>query len=298
MPGPGNLRDRFARLSREERVLVYAVLASVLIHTLVLSIQFRFPERNRMQPLAPMEVVIVNAKTKSRPARPQVLAQANLDGGGDTEAPRTPRTPMPAMVRDEPGDAVIAAQRRVQELEAQQRQLLSQLEPKAPPLPAAPSARAEPEPQPPQLRGTELANRALAMAKTLEAQVSRQLDAYAQRPKKTFIGARAAEYRFAQYVDDWRQKIERVGNLNYPDAARGRVYGSLRLSVSINADGSLASVELERSSGHEVLDRAAERIVRMSAPYARFPDTIRKDTDILVITRTWHFAQGDRLFGD
>ncbi len=297
MPGPGDLHGRFARLSREERVLVYAVLASVLIHALALSIQFRFPERNRFQPLAPMEVVIVNSRTKSRPAKPQMLAQANLDGGGDTDAPRSPRTPMPAMARDQPGEAVMAAQRRVQELEAQQRQLLSQLERKAPPLPAAPS-RAEPEPQPPQVRGTELANRALAMAKTLEAQVSRQVDEYAQRPKKTFIGARAVEYRFAQYVDDWRQKIERVGNLNYPDAARGRVYGSLRLSVAINADGSLASVELERSSGHEVLDRAAERIVRMSAPYARFPDNIRRDTDILVITRTWHFAQGDRLFGD
>lgn len=297
LPGPAGLRDRLARLSREERVLAYAVLASVLLHAIVLSIQFRFPDRNRFQPLAPMEVVIVNSKTKSRPSKPQVLAQANLDGGGDTEQKRSPRTPMPAMSRDQAGDAVIAAQRRVQELEAQQRQILSQLAAKAPPVPAAPAA-AEPEPSPPQPRGSELATKALAMAKTLEAQVSRQLEEYAQRPKKTFIGARAAEYRFAQYVDDWRQKIERVGNLNYPDAARGKVYGSLRLSVAINADGSLASVELERSSGHEVLDRAAERIVRLSAPYARFPENIRKDTDILVITRTWHFAQGDRLFGD
>ena len=297
MPGPGNLRDRFARLSREERVLLYAVLASVLIHALVLSIQFRFPDRNRFQPLAPMEVVIVNSKTKSRPTKAQVLAQANLDGGGETEAPRTPRTPMPAMARNQAGDAVIAAQRRVQELEAEQRQLLSQISPKAPPIPAAPT-KAEPEPQPPQLRGSELANRALAMAKTLEAQVSRQVDEYAQRPKKTFIGARAAEYRFAQYVDEWRQKVERVGNLNYPDAARGKIYGSLRLAVSINADGTLASVEVERSSGQEVLDRAAERIVRMAAPYARFPPDIRRDTDVLVITRAWNFAQGDRLFGD
>ena len=201
------------------------------------------------------------------------------------------------MARNQAGDAVIAAQRRVQELEAEQRQLLSQISPKAPPIPAAPT-KAEPEPQPPQLRGSELANRALAMAKTLEAQVSRQVDEYAQRPKKTFIGARAAEYRFAQYVDEWRQKVERVGNLNYPDAARGKIYGSLRLAVSINADGTLAAVEVERSSGQEVLDRAAERIVRMAAPYARFPPDIRRDTDVLVITRAWNFAQGDRLFGD
>ena len=297
IPGPENLKNRFLRLSREERVLSCAVLASFLLHALLLSIQFQFPERNRFQPLAPMEVVIVNSKTKSRPTKAQALAQANLDGGGDTDAARTPRTPMPSMARNQTGDSVIAAQRRVQELEAEQRQLLSQLSSKAPPVPAAPN-KAEAEPQPPQLRGSELASRALAMAKTLEAQVSRQVDEYAQRPKKTFIGARAAEYRFAQYVDDWRQKVERVGNLNYPDAARGKIYGSLRLAVSINADGTLASVEVERSSGHEILDRAAERIVRMAAPYARFPADIRRDTDILVITRTWNFAQGDRLFGD
>ena len=93
-------------------------------------------------------------------------------------------------------------------------------------------------------------------------------------------------------------KIERIGNLNYPDAARGRVYGTLRLSVSINADGSLNRLDVERSSGHAVLDQAAEKIVKMGEPYAKFPDNIRRDTDILVITRTWHFAQGDRVFSD
>jgi protein TonB len=136
------------------------------------------------------------------------------------------------------------------------------------------------------------------MVRTMEAQVSRQVDEYNRRPKKTFVGVRASEFRFAQYVEDWRLKIERTGNLNYPEAARGRLYGSLRLSVSINADGSLAGLELERSSGIPVLDQAAQRIVQMSAPFARFPGDIRRDTDVLVITRTWHFAPGDRVFAD
>jgi protein TonB len=126
-------------------------------------------------------------------------------------------------------------------------------------------------------------------------QVARNTDDYNKRPRKMFVGVRATEYRFAQYVDDWRQKVERFGNLNYPDTARGKVYGSLRMSVSINPDGSLAAVEIERSSGHKLLDAAAERIVRMAAPYARFPDNIRRDVDVLVITRTWHFEQGDRI---
>jgi protein TonB len=136
------------------------------------------------------------------------------------------------------------------------------------------------------------------MVRNLEAQVSREVDEYNQRPRKTFVGVRAQEFRFAQYVEDWRLKIERNGNLNYPEGARGRVYGSLRMSVSINSDGSLAGLEIERSSGFPVLDQAARRIVQMSAPFARFPSNIRRDTDVLVITRTWHFAPGDRVFSD
>jgi TonB family protein len=143
--------------------------------------------------------------------------------------------------------------------------------------------------------GRDMAANAMAMVRNLEAQVARNTDDYNKRPRKMFVGVRATEYRFAQYVDDWRQKVERFGNLNYPDTARGKVYGSLRMSVSINPDGSLAAVEIERSSGHKLLDAAAERIVRMAAPYARFPDNIRRDVDVLVITRTWNFEQGDRI---
>jgi len=194
----------------------------------------------------------------------------------------------------DPGRDTKQANRRVRELEARQRQLMSQLNAKA----TVPVEVAKPQTEPqPKASGLDLAHSALAIAR-LEAQLSRSIDEYNKRPRKQFVGARAAEYRFAQYVEDWRQKIERIGNLNYPEGARGRIYGSLRLAVSIGTDGSIAAMELERSSGHEVLDRAAQRIVRMGAPFARFPDNIRRDTDILVITRTWHFAPGDKVFSE
>ena len=124
------------------------------------------------------------------------------------------------------------------------------------------------------------------------------MEDYNQRPRKKFIGARVSEYRFAQYVEDWRQKIERIGNLNYPDAAKGRHYGSLTLSVIIKANGDLKQVEVIRSSGQTLLDDAARRIVRMSAPFAAFPESIRRDTDELDITRTWTFTNTDRLQAD
>ena len=129
----------------------------------------------------------------------------------------------------------------------------------------------------------------------LRAEIDRDLQELAKRPRKKFIGARAQEYRFAQYVEDWRQKVERVGTLNYPDAARGKLYGSLLLSVSIRADGSVDKIGVQRSSGHKVLDEAAVRIVKMAAPYAPFPPDIRKDYDIIEITRTWKFERSDRV---
>ena len=129
----------------------------------------------------------------------------------------------------------------------------------------------------------------------LEGEISKDVDEYNKRPRKKFIGARTEEYHFAPYLDAWREKVQRIGTLNYPEAARGKIYGSLILTVAINADGSVGRIDINRSSGHKVLDDAARRIVQMASPYAAFPPEIRKDTDILEITRTWYFTQGNNL---
>jgi len=104
------------------------------------------------------------------------------------------------------------------------------------------------------------------------------------------------EYRYAQYEEDWRLKVERVGTVNYPAAARGKYYGNLRMTVTLRPDGNVESIELDRSSGLKVLDDAAFRIVRMASPYAVFPPDIQRETDLLVITRTWFFGRGDKLW--
>lgn len=152
---------------------------------------------------------------------------------------------------------------------------------------------AQPEPSP-TLSGREMASSALAMAR-LEAEISKNVEEYNKRPRKKNIGVRADEYRFAQYVEDWRLKVERIGTLNYPDAAKGKLYGSLVLSVNILSDGTVQKIEINRSSGHKILDDAARRIVQMASPYAAFPPDIRRDTDIIEITRTWAFTRNDAL---
>ena len=100
-------------------------------------------------------------------------------------------------------------------------------------------------------------------------------------------------------MEGWRSKVEKIGNLNYPEAARSqRLYGSLLLTVAIRANGSIENVEINRSSGKKILDAAAVRIVQLAAPYAVFPPDIRRDTDIIHITRTWTFTRGDELVAE
>ncbi len=279
------------------RVFSIALSISIVFHALLFSLHFKFPDATRLKNTPQMlEVVLVNSKTKSKPVNTELQAQANLDGGGNTDQNRRASTPLPVMNETERGSEAKRAAKRVQELEVQQQRLMTQLQSKA--AVASVEARPEPSVEPaPQVSGSDLATSALALAR-MQAQINRRIEEYNQRPRKEFIGARAREYRFAQYVEGWRMKVERLGNVNYPEDARGRLYGSLILTVSIKTDGTLEAVEVNRSSGHQVLDRAAERIVRMAAPYAAFPPDIRKDTDVLVITRTWTFAPGDKLFGE
>lgn len=131
----------------------------------------------------------------------------------------------------------------------------------------------------------------------LTAELDRKTNAYAQRPRRKFISASTQEYKYASYLDAWRKKVERIGNLNYPDEAkRQKLYGNLILHVAIRADGTVKEINLRKSSGHKLLDDAAIRIVRLSAPFAPFPSEIREETDIIDIIRTWQFRSNNRLF--
>jgi protein TonB len=293
MPGAA---DYWAGLDRRSRVLYASVAASLLLHALLLSLHFKFPGELRWKSAnQQLDVILVNAKSRQKPGRTDALAQNNLEGGGETEQDRRARTPLPVIDPRTPGRDLAQSQRRVQQLEAQQRKLLSQMR-RAPASVAADAERRAPAESPsPALSGRDLADLSLA-ALRLQAEIDRNLEAYQKRPRKKFIGASATEYRFAQYEEDWRQKVERVGTVNYPAAARGKFYGNLRMTVTLRADGNVESIELDRSSGLKVLDDAAFRIVRMASPYAVFPADIRRDTDLLVITRTWFFGRGDKLW--
>ncbi|MCL2161834.1 MAG: TonB family protein [Betaproteobacteria bacterium] len=132
------------------------------------------------------------------------------------------------------------------------------------------------------------------MLRKIEGEIAEKTLVYREYPRRKQIGVRTQDHRFAQYLEVWRAKLERIGELNYPDAARGKIYGSLVMTVSIKHDGSLEKVVIVRPSRHPILNEAAEKIVRLGEPYDPFPPEITHDTDILEITRTWTFTN-DKL---
>jgi len=272
-----------------------SIIVSVAMHALVfIGVGFRIIDPNSFaSPHNVLDVVLVNSKTAARPKKAEVLAQANLDGGGNTDENRRAKTPFPKMQERTAADEAAEAQQRVKQMEQEMRQLMTQAKASAKIVQG--EIKEQPAGAPNDSATADLMQKSLEIAR-LEARISREFDAYQQRPKRAFVGARAAEYRFAQYVDNWRIKIERIGNLNYPEEAKAqKLYGSLQLTVAIRANGEVEDVQINRSSGYGILDRAAMRIVRLAAPFAAFPDNIKRDTDILHITRTWSFTKGDQL---
>ncbi len=276
----------------------YAVFASLLVHAFIIfGIGIHLPDLSRLDSTAPqLEVVLVNAKSASSPVAADRLAQQNLEGGGNTDADRHATNPLPVL--DNSQTTQLEAQsRRVEQLERESRRLLAQVKSrtKVPPTDSRPQPQTDTKPVP---DAADLLSRSLEIVR-LEAQIEQQQEAYQKRPRRKFVGARTQEYRFARYIEDWRLKVERIGTLNYPEAAREqKIYGNLQLTVSIRADGSVEKIEINHSSGQKLLDEAALRIVRLGEPYAAFPPDIAKDTDILSITRTWMFTRSDQfMFG-
>lgn len=273
-----------------------AVAVSIVVHAVALSLHFSTGKGRDRDPNPTLEVALVNAKSATKPTKAELLAQANLDGGGNTEQDRRAKTPLPALKPTAKRDVSVASQR--EEVKANDtKEMLTQLR--------DPTAIPTPEPKPvSEAEPTESATANDLMQKTLEAirleaKIARDMEAYQKIPRRKHIGAQAREYRFARYVEDWRMKVERMGNTHYPAAAKqNKLYGSLILTVFIRADGSVEKVEVNKKSGQRILDAAAVKIVEMAAPYAPFPDDIRRDTDILSITRTWTFARGNELHSE
>jgi protein TonB len=258
-----------------------ALIVSVLLHAFVLAVRF-VPPVPKTTFTPPLEVILVNAQSKANPKDAKVLAQVGLDGGGQADSGRASTTPTES---DDPVNQreLKAAQERLAKLESLMREMEGGgLKPKD--LKASQASDAQ------DIRSDTQSQRELEMHK-LQAEISDRIREYNERPRKHFFSPKTSPYDFAIYEEGWRTRVEQVGNTNYPEELKGKIYGKLRLTVYIKADGSIDNIEVDRTSGSAVLDRAAIKLLRMSGPFAPFPSEIRQKADILAITRTWVFSR-------
>ena len=280
------------------RTLALALGVSLLLHLiLVWGVRFVPPDPRSWFADRTLDVVLVNSRHSEAPKKADALAQANLNGAGNTIDPGLrARTPLPAtgQRQDAPLPKVAQSPRpSVAPTPPSESEVISTA--KSRPSPQQAIARQSPQHSGQGLNPTDLLAQAREIAR-LEGEIAEKTSALQSQPRRADFGGRTREYRFARYVEDWRLKIERVGNLNYPEEARRNgVYGSLILSVEINADGSLKNVRVDRSSGHTELDEAARRIVKLAAPYAPFSEALKRDFDYLRIVRTWTFTRENQL---
>jgi protein TonB len=277
-----------AAVSSSDRIGA-SVLLAVLVHgLLILGITFVAPRPGALLPS--LDVILIETSTPRPPEQPDYLAQASQIGGGDTLERVRPAeivtgpipVPEPGVEANPPQPRSATPQRPIEEnvIRAET---------------AAPGERLPPEhPRHELPTAAEPLDRSLDMAR-LATELDRNRQAYAKRPRRKFISANTREYEFAAYMRAWVARVERVGNLNYPEEARRRALsGELILTVAVRRDGSVESAEIVMSSGEPVLDQAALRIVQLAAPFQVLPETSER-VDVLHITRTWQFLPGGTL---
>jgi len=266
-----------------------ALILAIVLHVVVVTqLHFNWFDLDRDDSAPSLDVILVDSASERPPDEADFLAQANQIGGGDSEqAERPGDLPLPESLLDNDTgpDPELSTPTEVVETE-----LMPELV--APESEQALANRVDPEPveSEPLPNPAELLRQARALAQAAPDPMAYER-VLPKRPRRKFVTANTREHLYAAYMRAWVAKVERVGNMNYPEQARRRnLEGSLVLSVDVLPDGSIERVQILRSSGYDLLDEAAVRIVRLAAPYAELPPDIRAETDILTITRTWQFS--------
>ncbi len=286
-PLPGNIGDN-------QRLSATLVLSVALHALLILGVGFSLEKAAPVMPT--LDVILTQTQSPLTKKQADFLAQANNQGGGEhdkTSRPRDDQTGVVPQIEDGVAPKPLEAQSPSPRPPPEARVISSMSSQQRMPAPDA-RQQADESALPP---GPEKIERDLAMAR-LAAEIHLRSERYAKRPKRKFVSASTQEYAWAAYLRAWVDRVERVGNLNYPDEARRRkLSGTLVISVAIRQDGSIERADVIQSSGIKLLDAAALRIARLAEPYPPLPKT-EENVDVLHVTRTWNFLPGGTLLDD
>ncbi|MEE9332841.1 MAG: TonB family protein [Granulosicoccaceae bacterium] len=274
--------------------LTVALFAAAVLHALfILGVSFE-PFLNELRTPATMEVILVQPTDSETPENANYLAQASQDGGGDTDEKVRPTTAF-ASDQDFQTDGIAPIPMEAtspEKQEASSEEILTTLF--SDDLTNTDAENIEKENSQAKT-DLILIEENLEIAK-LSAAIEKQEEERAKRPKKKFLNAATKESSSAAYMYRWVERVERIGNLNYPDAIkRDKLSGALMMSVGIYKNGDVESVEILESSGFAVLDDAAKRIVNLSGPFEAMTGLLGREADILYITRTWEFQSSNSV---
>ena len=271
----------------ERRFLRWAIGLSVVLHAGLLAWHRQTPPSPPETPQT-LEVVMVNAATELSPTQARLLAQNNLDGGGNADLVNAslalPRT----------GDTAARIEiesltKKQMQLESEQQSLLTRMQSSD----AVALARSSPyfmkESNAP---GVDDKDQESVLQNARLAILSQQIQDYNQRPRKHFDAPSTQAIRYAAYIDQWRQRIEQTGAQHYPRSSGKTLYGKVQATLTIRSNGTLGDITIDRPSDQPVLNQSVLRIAQLSAPFAPFPPDMAKEIDQLVLTRTWHFVNG------
>lgn len=289
MPGM-NVVNNIARwfVAPQQNTLRWGVGLSLLVHGLVLAWQ---PQILAPVPVKPssLDVVLVNTFSEDAPLVPKVIAQDNLEGGGELAQSRLASNPLPRVgIEDEDVSLMELTQQRKQ-LEAEQAQLLKQL---LSVWSARPNQLQSDSAEPSALSGPDEVDQQSLEQNARIAAILNQIERYNEGPRRYYDAPSAAANPFAGYVDAWRLRVEQTGSQHYPSGGGLRPRGDLQATVTINANGTVASIVIDRPAEDARLNQAVRRIIELAQPFAPFPDKLAAEVDQLVITRTWRFTPG------
>ena len=272
----------------EQNYLRWGIALSLCLHAAFLVL--RLPATTEPSERPPtLDVVLVNALTEQAPLTPMVVAQDNLEGGGQTTQPVIAANPLPRVGTQSDDVSLTALTRQRQQLELQQDQLLKQVLSTWQTRPN--QSRSEEKDKTPADGQDPTDQQALEQNARIAA-ILDQIERYNQRPRKYFDAPSAIANPFAAYVDAWRTRIEDIGGKHYPPGQGDRPSGQVQASVTIAASGAVLDVTIDRPSADPRINQAVRRIIELAQPFSAFPAHLSKETDELVITRTWTFTPG------
>ena len=274
---------------RHFSTLHWALLVSAAVHGAVLTVRFVDPERfERVFGEAPLEVVLVNARSGEQPAQAQAIAQVRLAGGGEAVQGRA-TSPLPVAPSAQVGDAAEDARRRIDDLQHEQQQLLAQIRREIAALPP-PDPRRETGDR--QEREQEEHRRQLLQ---LLAEIEKRINDQNARPKKRYISPATREAVYALYYDALRRRIEERGTRDFPETQGRKLYGELTMNVTVDAAGRVVEAEIVRPSASRRLDQQAVAIVHAASPFGPFSPAMRAQADQIVVTSRFRFTRDEGL---